>query len=106
MRWATWRARSMSPLLTAARAEPSYLVDLVAEAGDFLFQDTAAGHQRGQVVAGLALGGVGVTDFLIEDADGVGVDHGGGGFVRAPRAQGEQLVPDGHGRVSLEALIG
>ncbi len=26
MRWATWRARSMSPLATAARAEPSYLV--------------------------------------------------------------------------------
>jgi hypothetical protein len=87
----------MSPFWTAARAEASYLDDLVAEAGDFLFQDAATGHQGGHVVARLALGGVGVADFLVEDAQGVGVDDGGRGFVRAGATQGEQLVPDRHG---------
>jgi hypothetical protein len=85
-------------LLDGGPGRALVLGDLVAEAGDFLLQDAAAGHQGGHVVAGLALGGVRVADFLVEDANGVGVDDGRGGLVRAGATQGEQLVPDGHGR--------
>jgi hypothetical protein len=86
----------MSPLVNGGAGRAFVLGHLLAEAGDFLFQDAATGHQGGHVVTGLALGGVGVADFLIQNPQGVGVDDGGRGFMRAGAAQGEQLVPDGH----------
>ncbi len=70
---------------------------LFAEALQLLLQDPPAGDQRRQVVPRLGQGRVRVADLLVEDAQGVGVDHGGSGVVGAAAQQGEQLVPHRHG---------
>ena len=75
------------------------LGDLVAEAGHLIFGHAATRHQAGQVVARLALGVVGVADFLIENLQGVGVDDALGRIMGRAAEQGGEFSEHGHGRV-------
>ena len=89
-------ARQIGLALAERRAGRAFvLADLVAEAGHLVFRHAATGHQAGEVVAGLALGGVGVADFLVEDAQGLLIDDRFADFIGAAAQCGEQLAPDG-----------
>jgi hypothetical protein len=96
MRPATSRARSVLPWPQSGAGRAFVFGDLLAEAGQFVLGHPAARHQTGQVVAGLALGVVGVADFLIEDLQRIGVDHRLAGLMGRAAEQGGEFGEHGH----------
>ena len=69
---------------------------LVLEVLQLLLGHPPLGHQRRQVVPGAAQGVVGVADFLVEDAQRIGVHHGGAGVIGRAAEESDQFREDRH----------
>ena len=71
------------------------VLDLGVVFADAVGGQFVLGHDRHQFAAGIGQRGVGVADFLIEDAQGLLVGDGFADFIGAAAQCGEQLAPDG-----------
>ena len=63
------------------------------------------GHDLGQRFLGLAQFGVGVADFLIEDAQRLAVDHRLAHFIGTATQRRQQFAPDIHRLLSSQAPV-
>ena len=63
------------------------------------------GHDLGQRFLGLAQLDIGVTDFLIEDAQGLAIDHRLTHFIGAATQRRQHFAPDIHRLLSSQALV-